>query len=119
MLEHIIKKPEVNILNDDDYTSYAANGASINDSFIVTDSIPSLNFSHYTDTEIELFTGYPNIGHVPVYARFDIPTRSNNRETKFDLENTDWADVVKFWKKKPVNGKTLQTRYSIILMKLG
>ena len=99
MLEHIIKTPEVNILNDDELTFYAANGASINDSFIVTDSIPSLNFSHSTDTEIELFTGDPNTGHVPVYAKFDIPTRSNNRETKCDLENADWADDMKLWKK--------------------
>ena len=91
MLEHFVEKPEVNILNDGEYTFYAANGASIIDVFIVTDSITSWNFSLYTDTEIELFTGYSNRVHVPVHVTFDIPTRSNNRETKFDLENADWV----------------------------
>ena len=57
MLENIVQKPEVNILNDGEYTFHAANGTSIIDLFIVTDSITSWNFSLYTDTEVELFNG--------------------------------------------------------------
>ena len=60
MLEHFVEKPEVNFLNDGEYTFHAANGTSNIDLFIVTDSITSWNFSLYTDTEVELFTGYPN-----------------------------------------------------------
>ena len=90
MLEHFVEKPEVNILNDGEFTFHAANGTSIIDLFIVTDSITSWNFSLYTDTEVELFTGYPNRGHVPGFVNFDITIKSSNRKTKFDLENADW-----------------------------
>ena len=41
MLVQFVKKPEVNILNDGENTFYAANGASIIDLFIVTDSVSS------------------------------------------------------------------------------
>ena len=60
ILEHFVEKPEMNILNDGEYTFHAANGTSIIDLFIVTDSITSWNFSLYTETEVGLFTGYPN-----------------------------------------------------------
>ena len=59
MLEQFVKKPEVNILNDGEFTFYATNRDSIIDLFMVTDSITSWNFCLYTDTEIELFTGCP------------------------------------------------------------
>ena len=52
MLEHFLEKPEVNILNDGEYTFHAANGTSIIDLFIVMDSITSWKFSLYTGTEI-------------------------------------------------------------------
>ena len=90
MLEHFVEKPEVNILNDGKYTFHAANGTSNIDLFIVTDSTRSWNFFFYTDTEVELFTGYHNRGHVPVFVTFDITIKSSNRKTKFDLENADW-----------------------------
>ena len=38
MLEHVVEKPDVNVLNDGEFTFYAANGTSILDLFIVTDS---------------------------------------------------------------------------------
>ena len=90
LLEQLVGKPEVNVLNDAENTFYAAYGASIIDLLILTDSITSWIFSLYTDTEIELFTGYPNRGQIPVHVNFEIPTRSNNRETKVHLENEDW-----------------------------
>ena len=89
-MEHFVEKPEVNILNDGEYTFHAAIGTSIIDLFIVTDSTTSWNFSLYTDTEVELLTGYPNRGHVPVFVAFDITIKSSNRKTKSDLENADW-----------------------------
>ena len=89
-LEHFVEKPEVNILNDGEYTFHAAIGTSIIDLFIVTDSTTSWNFSLYTDTEVELLTGYPNSGHVPVFVVFDITIKSSNRKTKSDLETADW-----------------------------
>ena len=111
MLEQFVEKPEMNILNDCEYTVYAANGASIIDLFNVTDSVTSWNFSLYTD--------YPNRGHVPVHVIFDIPTGSNNRETKFDLENADWNRWPEALEKKPVIVQTLQTRYTKTPMKQG
>ena len=80
----------MNILNDFECTFYAAKGACIIDLFIVTDSITSWNLTLYTDTEVELFTDYLNRGHVPLHVNFDIPTRSNNRETKIVLKNANW-----------------------------
>ena len=80
----------MNILNDGEYTFYAANGASIIDLLNISGSITSWNFSRYTDTEIELFTGHPNRGHSPVHVNLDLLTRSNIRETIFVLENGDW-----------------------------
>ena len=71
MLAQLVEKPEVNILNDGEHTAHAANGDSIIDLIIVMDSITSWKFSLYTDTEIELFTGYPNRGYVPVHVNFD------------------------------------------------
>ena len=53
MLEHFVEKPEMNFLNDGEYTFHAANETSIIDSFIVTDSITSWNFSLYMNTEVD------------------------------------------------------------------
>ena len=97
ILENFVKKPEVNILNDGEYTFHAANGTSIIDLSIVTDSITSWNFSLFPDTEVELFTSYPNRGHIPVFVTFDITFKSSNRKTKFDLENADrdrWREAL-------------------------
>ena len=80
MLEHIVETPEVNILNDSEYPFHTANGTSITDLFIVTDSITSWNFSLYKDTEVDLLTGYPNRGHVPVFVTFDITINSSNKK---------------------------------------
>ena len=91
ILEQFVGKPEVNILNDGEHTFHAANGTSVIDLFIVTDSITSWNFSLFTDTEVELLTGYHNRGHVPVFVTFDITIKSRNRKTKFDLENAGWG----------------------------
>ena len=60
MLKHSAGKPEMNSFNTGNFTFYAANGTSIIDLFIVTDIIISWNIALYTDTEVELFTGYPN-----------------------------------------------------------
>ena len=87
LLEQFVKNPEVKILNDGEYSFYSANRVSIIDLFIVTDSITSWNFSLYTD--IELFTGYRNSGHVPVLVSFDISTKSSNREL-----NLTWKTLI-------------------------
>ena len=84
------EKPDVNILNDGEYTFHAANGTPIIELFIVTDNITSWNFSLYTDTEVELFPGYANRGYVLVFVIFDITIKNSNRKTNFDLENADW-----------------------------
>ena len=78
MLEHFVEKPDVNILNDGEYTFHAANRTSIIDLLFATDSITSWNFSLFTITEVELFTDYPNRGHVPVLITFDITIKSSN-----------------------------------------
>ena len=60
MLEQFVEKPEENILMDGEFRFHAATGAFNIDLFFVTDSITKWKFSLYTDTEVELFTGYPN-----------------------------------------------------------
>ena len=45
LLEQFVEKSKVNILNDGEFTCYAANGASTIDLFIVMDSIINWNFS--------------------------------------------------------------------------
>ena len=118
MLEHFVEKPEVNILIDGEHTFHAANGTSIIDLLIEPDSITSWNFSLYTDTKVELFTGYPNSRHVPVFKSFDITIKSSNRKTKLDLENADWDR----WREalvKEDNRRTPLTRYTTALMKRG
>ena len=59
---------------------------------MTTDQLANWKSTFYTDTEAELLTGYPNRGHVPVYAKFDLPSLSTTEKvTTFKLDCVDWT----------------------------
>ena len=72
---------------------YSINGSSVIDLFVTTEELCGWKTTMYTDLDTELLTGYPNRGHVPVFAKWELNYSSQDgKVTKFDLEKTDWQN---------------------------
>ena len=71
-------------------TFYSVNGTSVIDLCMTTDQLTNWS-TFYTDTDAELLIGYPSLGHVPVYAKFVLPTSySTEKVTTFKLDDVNW-----------------------------
>ena len=93
LLEQYIEEESVEILNDGQPTFYSINGSSVIDLFMTTEELCGRKTTMYTDLDTELLTGYPNRGHVPVFANWELNHSSQDgKVTKFDPENTDWQN---------------------------
>ena len=91
LLEQYIEEESVEILNYGQPTFYSINGSSVIDLFMTTEELCGSKTTMYTDLDTELLTGYPNRGHVPVFAKWELNYSSQDgKVTKFDLEKTDW-----------------------------
>ena len=90
-LEHYIENKLVKILNNGENTFYSVNGSSVVDLYLTTDQPTNWKSTFYTDNDAELLTGYPSRGHVPVYAKFVLPSSySTESVTKFKLDDVNW-----------------------------
>ena len=95
-LEPYIENKLVNILNNDEKTFYAVNGSSLIDQCMTSDQLTNWKSRFYTNTDAELLTGNPSRGHVPVYAKFVLPSSSSTgKVTTFKLDEVDWKN----WRK--------------------
>ena len=72
-------------------TFLCENGSSCIDLIIISNNLTHQIHSCYTDDEVELFSGAPTRGHVPLLAELphnmQVETR---REEKLDIESIDW-----------------------------
>ena len=90
-LEHYIENKLVKILNNGEKTFYSVNGSSVIDLCMTTDQLTNWKSTFYTDIDVELLTGYPSRGHVPVYAKFVLPgSYSTEKVTTFKLDDVNW-----------------------------
>ena len=90
-LEQYIGNKLVKILNNGEKTFYSVNGSSVIDLCMTTDQITNWKSTFYTDTDVELLTGYPSRGHVPTYAKFVLPSSySTEKVTTFKLDDVNW-----------------------------
>ena len=71
LLEQYIEEESVEILNDGQPKFYSTNGSSVIDLFMTTEELCGWKTTMYTDLDTELLTGYPNRGHVPVFANWE------------------------------------------------
>lgn len=60
-------------------TFVCVNGGSLIDIIITTTNTVNLYVNQYTDDEVELFTGTPSRGHLPVWTEMNL--KSPNTET--------------------------------------
>ena len=75
-------------------TFLCSNGSSFIDLFIISNNIAETLNDCYTNEEVELFSGSPQRGHVPVIIELLISSNALNFPVveKLDIESMKWAD---------------------------
>ena len=82
---------EDNILNNGEKTFLSSNGSSIIDLCIVSGRIATqLGFELTTDPNVELFTGAPQRGHIPLIVKCNLSRTTEEGNTKPWLQKADW-----------------------------
>ena len=74
-------------------TFLCSNGGSTIDLAILSASVANLYNTSSADNEVELFSGAPLRGHIPVIHQFKLPGTSNMESQEMiykDFKNTDW-----------------------------
>ena len=72
-------------------------GGSCIDIGLVSECIFNLVLEQYTNDAVELFTGAPQKGHIPVWTKIDIYKTKIVKQKAYSWNNTDWdkyADTV-------------------------
>ena len=88
-LEEFVRTNNLNILNNEQPTFLCVGGSSKIDLVIATNNLKKKWRGTTVDDEIELFTGAPNRGHVPVITSFNFKQQKNVREEP-NWTKTDW-----------------------------
>ena len=82
---------EDNVLNNGEATFLSSNGSSVIDLCIVTGRIATqVGFELTTDPDIELFTGVPQRGHIPLIVKCNLSRTTEEENSKPWLEKADW-----------------------------
>ena len=78
------------ILNGPEPTFLAKNGSSVIDLIICWGSICDIPHRSSVDYDVELFSGAPNRGHIPVTVEFDSVSEPITMKSKPWIEKTNW-----------------------------
>ena len=92
ILNEYVSEKQLNIWSDYVGNSFqCTNGGSRID--FVINTKPVL-YEQYLDEEVELFTGAPARGHIPVWSRIHISNGNTNQQGRiiFDWKNVSWGD---------------------------
>ena len=82
---------EDNIHNNGEATFLSSNGSSVIDLCIVSGRIATqVGFELTTDPIIELFTGAPQRGHIPLIVKCNLSRSTEEENTKPWLQKADW-----------------------------
>ena len=82
---------EDNILNKGEATFLSSNGSSVIDLCIVSGRIATqVGFELTADPNIELFTGAPQHGHIPLIVKCNLSRTTQEENTKLWLQKADW-----------------------------
>ena len=82
---------EDNIPNNGEATFLSTNGSSVIDLCIVSGRIGTqVGFELTTDPNIELFTGAPQRGHIPLIVKCNLSRTKEEENTKPWLQKADW-----------------------------
>ena len=82
---------EDNILNNGEKTVLSSNGSSVIDLCIVSGRIATqVGFELTTDPNVELFTGAPQRGHIPLIVKCNLSRTREKANTKPWLQKADW-----------------------------
>lgn len=96
-LDKFTKDKQLICMSPNSYTFVCKNGGSVIDMALISGNISSFHQSSSIDNEVELFTGAPTRGHLPVIHQFKLPkiTQENPITLYKDLKNTNWVE----WRK--------------------
>ena len=78
------------ILNGPEPTFLAKNGSSVIDLIICCGSICDIPHRSSVDKDVELFSGAPNRGHIPVTVEFESVSEAKTTKSKPWIEKADW-----------------------------
>ena len=82
---------EDNILKNGEKTFLSSNGSSVIDLCIVSGRIATqVGFELTTDPNVELFTGAPQRGHIPLIVKCNLSRTTEEGNTKPWLQKADW-----------------------------
>ena len=87
-----LQESDLSIISPGEKTFSRYNGGSVIDLVITSDNLVSNFIYTQVDTESELFTGAPNMGHFPVLNHFKILNKPKKPATKvrYNLSKCDW-----------------------------
>ena len=77
-------------------TFLSVKGNSVIDLTLISPTFEAKITRSFTDDELEMFTGGPRWGHIPVLSTIDMQPPKKLFQEKFDLSSVDWDD----WKTK-------------------
>ena len=78
------------ILNNGQPTYLCRNGHSVIDLIILYGKVADASWNLFTDADVELFTGAPNRGHIPVFAEWTYINKSKPAIKRPWLDKADW-----------------------------
>ena len=82
---------EFSVLTAPTPTFISSNGSSYIDLIIASNNMADMIEAPSTDSEVELFSGAPIRGHVPMLCNLAIGRPKQNTKTeKMDISNIDW-----------------------------
>ena len=87
---------EDNTLNNGEKTFLSSNGSSVVDLCIVSGRIATqVGFELKTDPNVELFTGAPQHGHIPLIVKCNLGRTTEEGNTKQWVQKADWEVLEK------------------------
>ena len=84
------------ILNNGQPTYLCTNGYSVMDLIFLYEKIADASWNLFTDADVELFTGAPNRGHIPVFAEWTYINKSKPAIKRPWLGKADWQSWTEF-----------------------
>ena len=94
--DHLV--PDYKINNDSGPTFLSSNGSSVIDLILVSGQVTNLVNRNFVSEDVELFTGAPNRGHVPINLEIDTFAVHHTSTKKPWIERANW-DERKFFLK--------------------
>ena len=91
----------VKMLNKGEPTSLTCNGNSVIDLCLISGKISDQTFTLATDKEVELFTGAPNRGQIPVTVVWSRPSTTFRTKRKPRIDKANWEEWREIIETKP------------------